>query len=135
MGVIRAASACWGIGAVGVTLLSGCASSGPNMVASFHDMSAAKLGVRAVAPPDVIREYTICKAVWMAEKSHVAQISLSNPAYGPPTMPGPVSFEFPSNWVSLDAMAYLGTVGPEGNPLFSVADKATMCRKAWDWYR
>ena len=134
MGVIRAASACWGIGAVGAALLSGCASSGPNMVASFHDMSAAKFSVRAVAAPEVIREYVICKAIWMAEKRHVTQISLSNPIYGPPTVEGPLQLKFPDNWVSVETTAYLGTVGPEGNPLVNVQERAGLCRKGWDWY-
>jgi hypothetical protein len=132
---MSAGSARWGCAAVGAALLSGCASSEANMVAEFHDMSKTQLSVRSVAPPDVVREYTICKAVWMAEKQHVAQISLSNPVYGPPTMPGPVHFNFPDGWVSLEATAYLGTVGPGGNPLFSVEEKAGPCRKGWDWYR
>jgi hypothetical protein len=137
--MMSAGLARWGFAAMGAALLSGCASngasSGTNMVAEFHDMSKTQLSVRSAAPPDVVREYAICKAVWMAEKPHVAQISLSNPVYGPPTMPGPVPFKFPDGWVSLEATAYLGTVGPDGNPLFSVEEKAGPCRRGWDWYR
>ena len=119
-----------------IALPSDCASSGTdNMAASFHDVSDTQFSVRAVAPPDRIREYAICKALWFVEKKHVAQIALGNPVYGAATMTGPVPMKFPDGRVSLETTAYLNAPSPDGNPMFSVAEKAAVCRQGWDWYR
>jgi hypothetical protein len=105
------------------------------MVATFYDMSDTKFSIRAIAPPDAVRQYAICKAVWFAEKKHVTQMSVSNPAYGPlPDNPTGGIGKVPEGSVTLTTTAYLNAPSPDGNPMFSVAEKAGPCRQ-WDWYR
>ncbi len=109
-------------------------ASQSQMWATFSNMSEAGFAVEAVAPPDVIREYAICKAVWFAEKQKASGLSLSDPVYGPPG-PGPLRQQVPADWISVKATAYVTTPNPSGNPTFTVADKASQCRQMWDWYR
>jgi hypothetical protein len=104
------------------------------MVASFSDMSDTKISVRAVAPTKVIREYAICKAIWIAEKKKVRKIALTSPVYGPPKSPPPLNWSFPPDWASLETTAYFNGDSPDGNPAFDVSEKADACRKAWDWF-
>jgi hypothetical protein len=108
---------------------------GGNMVASYSGMSDTQFTVEAVAPPDVIREYAICKAVWLAEKKGATTISLSNPEYAKPRPQQAVMGPFPPEWLSVRATAYLTEPNPSGNPNVSVADYAAQCRRGWDWYR
>jgi hypothetical protein len=105
-----------------------------DLIASFYDMSDASFSLEAIAPRDVIRQFAVCKAVWFAEKKHVANMSLSNPVYGSPR-PAPVQQKMPDGWIALQATAYLTAPNPDGNPTFSVAEKAGPCRQYWSWYR
>jgi hypothetical protein len=117
--------------------LAACAAQGggtQNVVATFYDMSDS-FSVQGIAPPDLIRELVVCKAVWFAEKKNVRTISLSNPVYGAPKDMRPIPVKVPDNWVILNATAYLTEASPDGNPMFSVAEKAVPCRRTWDWYR
>ena len=98
-------------------------------------MSDKSFGLQAIAPPDVIRELAVCKAVWFAEKKNVKNLSLSNPVYGELKNIGPVPSKVPDGWAVLNATAYLDQPSPGGNPMFSVAEKAEPCRQTWDWYR
>jgi hypothetical protein len=47
----------------------------------------------------------------------------------------PVPIKVPDNWVSLETTTYISAPNPDGNPMFSVAEKAGQCRQMWDWYR
>ncbi len=115
-------------------LLTGGRSSGAEMMASFFDMFDTKFSVKVVAPRETVREYAICKAVWFAEKKKVAHIALSNPVYAPPNASSPLTATLPDDWVSLETTAYFEAPSPDGNPTFTVAEKAHWCRKGWDWY-
>ncbi len=98
-------------------------------------MSDASFSVEATAPPEVIREYTICKATWFAEKKQAKRISLSDPVYGKPPPAANVLGPVPAGWISVKTTAYLNAPHPPGTAAFDVAEKATQCRQAWDWYR
>ena len=106
-----------------------------NMVAAFNNISDRSFGVEAVAPPDAIDAYAVCKAVWFAEKKSAVTMSLSNPAYGRPGAELMRVSPAPADWVSVNATAYLNGPSPTGNPAFSVAERARQCRQMWDWYR
>ena len=105
-----------------------------DLIASFYNMSDESFSLEAIGPPDVIRQFAACKAVWFAEKRHVITMSLSNPVYGSPR-PTPVPQKVPNGWVTLQATAYLTAPNPDGNPTFSVAERAGPCRQYWSWYR
>jgi hypothetical protein len=123
--------------AISISLLACTTQAGDseNFVTSFYDMSEQKFGIEAIAPPNVVRELAVCKAVWLAEKKHVQSISLSNPVYGEPKNVGSLPFKVPAGSVALTATAYLTGPNPDGNPMVIVAEKAAVCRKGWDWYR
>jgi hypothetical protein len=106
-----------------------------NLVTEFYDMSDSKFSVRATAPPVVVRELVVCKAVWFAEKRNMRSLSLSNPAYSSPKDMPAYAGKVPPDWVALTATAYFTALNPDGNPTFSVAEKAPGCRSAWTWYR
>jgi len=106
-----------------------------DLIASFYDMSDASFSLEVIAPPDIERQFAVCKAVWFAEKKQAANMSLSNPAYGPPKHQGPVPQKVPDGWIALQATAYLTAPNPDGNPSFSVSDKAGPCRDSFSWYR
>jgi hypothetical protein len=126
------------LGAAVVTaFVSACAGKGHgDLVATFYDMSDTQFSVQAIAPPSVIREYAVCKAVWFAEKKRVGRISLSDPSYDKPVQRvGQIPAKVPDGWTVLNATAYLDAPNPDGNPTFSVVEKSGPCRQAWDWYR
>jgi hypothetical protein len=111
-------------------------SKAENFVATFSDMSNAKFTVKAIASRDVIREYAVCKAVWFAEKKKAQKMSLSDPVFDEsPKAPPGLTMRVSDGWVAVTATAYLTDPNPSGNPLFSVAEKAALCRSGWDWYR
>src|SRR6185437_2283004 len=120
---------------IGPAPLSACSSTSgnPQFVTAFHDMSDKSFGIQAIAPPSVVRELAICKAVWFAEKKRIEKISLSNPSYGSVGSAGPLPVKVPDDWTVLNTTAYMNGPSPDGNPAFSVAEKAGPCR-AWDWY-
>ncbi len=97
-------------------------------------MSATKFSIQAIAPSDAVRPYAICKAVWFAEKMKAQHLSLSNPVYSQPKDDPNLPIHVPSDWIALNTTAYLTDPNPSGNPTFSVAEKAALCRRAWDWY-
>ena len=108
-----------------------------HVISMFYDMKDDSFGIEAIAPPDRVRELAICKAIKMAEDMHVEKISMGNRSYGQlrQTPGSPFQIKIPEGWVVLNATAYLHGVPPDGNPYISVAERAAMCRKAWDWYR
>jgi hypothetical protein len=117
-----------------ITLFASAAraqTSDQNLVASFTNMSDASFTVQVIAPPDRVREYAVCKAVWFAEKKNAKNLSLSNPDYGARNVVTPI----PNGWIALQATAYLTAPNPDGNPILSVVERASMCRKMWPWYR
>lgn len=121
-----------------MTIVSGCTTGtrpSPNLVADFSDMSDTKFTIQADAPPAIVREYTICKAVLFASKMHKTSLSLSNPKYSEPTEIAGGIARVPSGWTRLTATAYLTGANPDGNPTILVADKAPICRAGFDWYR
>ncbi|MEJ1977612.1 MAG: hypothetical protein WDN49_17410 [Acetobacteraceae bacterium] len=106
-----------------------------NLVTEFYDMSDSKFSVRAIAPPNALRELAICKAVWFAEKKNVRSISMGNPAYSPPQELPSYAGKVPADWVVLTATAYITAPNPDRNPSLDVAQKAQACRSVWPWYR
>ena len=110
-------------------------SRAKDFVASFYDMSATKFSLKAVASKDAVRIYAICKAVWFAEKMKAQHLALSNPIYSEPKDDPNFPIQIPPDWIALDTTAYLTEPNPSGNPMVSVAEKAVVCRRIWDWYR
>ena len=105
------------------------------MVASFYDMSDVQFSVEAIAPPQVIREYAICKAVWFAEKKKAQKMSLGDPVYTKPRSDTQRLNQIPAGWSTLNTTAYLAEPNPSGNPTVGVGERAAQCRQMWDWYR
>lgn len=103
-------------------------------LASFHDISDASFRVEAIAPPDVVSEYALCKAVWLAEHKKVDRIALGRPGYGEAKAPPAYPYPVPADWVALTAMVYLDPLPADAFPV-DVPMAAQDCRKAWDWYR
>jgi hypothetical protein len=106
-----------------------------NLVTEFYDMSDTKFSLLAIAPSNVLRELAICKAVWFAEKKNARSISLSNPAYSPPSSLPSYAGKVPPDWVAVTATAYITAPNPDKNPIVDVAQRAQVCRSIWPWYR
>lgn len=103
----------------------------------YYDVKDNSFGIEVVAPSEVVREFTVCKAVRMAESKHAAKISMGNPSYGHlrESQAGPFQIRIPDGWVVLNATAYLSGQNPDRNPYLDVPERAAMCRNMFNWYR
>ncbi|WP_319557694.1 hypothetical protein [Thiomicrorhabdus sp.] len=123
-----------------VLMLSGCATATnmpqQSMSASFYDMNEKSFSIQAVAPPQAIREYAICKVIWFAEKKKAEKVAIGDPRYGNSVRDtGGMGVEVPDGWLVVDATAYLAEPKETANPFNSVPELAKTCRASWDWYR
>ena len=122
---------------IGSLFLSAACAQPPqsqDFSATYTNMSAEKFDVEATAPPQIIREYTICKGIRFAEKQKAEKVSFSNPAYGEPKA-SPMMTQSPKDWVSIKATVYISGQNPDGNSYVVVAERAKECRQFWNWYR
>ena len=125
---------------IAALLLGGLLSSGTaqaqqaHFFASFFDISDALFRVKAVASPDVVNEYLVCKAVWFAERKGRFRIALGSPSQGTAEAPPGFPAALPADWVAVTVTVHLDPL-PADAFRVSVPDTASECRQAWDWYR
>lgn len=105
------------------------------LISTFYDITDKSFSLQVIAPPGMVRQLAICKAVWLAEKKKLTRISLSNPSYGQAMRQAQIRISVPQGWIVLDTTAYFTEPNPGGNPMVDVSDKATSCRRMWPWYR
>ena len=109
-------------------VVTGCAAQRPppaQMEAAFSKMSPGGFHISSTAPSNQILPYSICKAVWFAEKSHSATIGIS------PALVRPAAV---ANWATLETDVAINPASPQpSNLVVTIDEVAGACRKTWDW--